>query len=174
MIEMLAVVVILGILLAIGIPGVRGIFNSNRMATHLNQLSTAFLFARSEAIKRVSPVAIGTSAGWASDWSIWVDDGLNPGTYDAGSETQLRIGTATASGITLTGTVKDSKSNVTNLSTLVYEADGTIKVLDSGGVLIVPTGPVTFTLCYSGQKPRILTFSPTGRPKFTVGTSVCS
>lgn len=162
LVEMLAALVIAGILFAAAGPSIRGIFTSNRMATHLNQLSTAITFARSEAIKRVSPVAVGTTAGWAANWSIWVDNGANPGQYDAASETLLRNGTSTSSNITLVGTT----------TAIVYQPDGTIQV-PSGGVLITPPADISFTLCYSGQTPRILTLTTTGRASVTTGASAC-
>lgn len=173
LIEMLVALVIAGILFAIASPAIRGIFTSNRMATHLNQISTALQFARSEAIKRVIPVAVGTTGGWASDWQIWTDDdAANLGSYNAATEKLLRVGNATATGITLTATAVNDKGATIALTTLAYEPDGTVRVL-SGTSLVIPTGPATFTLCYSGQMPRILTVSSTGRPQVATGTTAC-
>ena len=164
LIEMLSALVIAGILFAAAGPSIRGIFTSNRMATHLNTLSTAILFARSESIKRVIPVAVGTTAGWATDWSVWTDEGANPGQYDAASETLLRNGSSTSSAtITLVGTS----------TAIVYQPDGSIQVPDGGGGLTVPVGATTFTLCYSGQTPRILTLSTTGKPEVRTGAAAC-
>lgn len=163
LIEMLAALVIAGILFAMAGPSVRGIFTSNRMATHLNQVSTAISFARSEAIKRVTPVAVGASGTWAGGWSIWTDDGANPGAYDAPSETLLRNGTATTGTITLVGTAP----------AIVYQPDGTIQVPDGGGGLQTPAGVTSFTLCYPGQTPRILSISTTGKPELSTGSTAC-
>ena len=165
LIELLAALVIAGILFAVGGPSIRGIFTSNRMATHLNQVSTAITFARSEAIKRSAAVAVGTTGGWANDWSVWVDTGLNPGAYDAGSETLLRNGTSTSATITLVGTT----------NAIVFQPDGTIQILDAANSLITPDvlTTTTFTLCYATQMPRILTINNTGRSRLNVGNVAC-
>jgi len=164
LIELLVVLVIAGILLAIGAPAVRGVFTSNRMATHLNQLSTALLYARSEAIKRVVPVAVGASGTWAGGWNVWLDNITEDGILDTNPpETIIRTGGATSTGITLVGST----------TAIVFQPDGTIKVPGVGATTIVPTAAITLTLCYSGQKPRILTISTTGRPQLGTGTTVC-
>ena len=164
LIEMLSVLVIGGILFAAAGPSIRGIFTSNRMATHLNQLSTAITYARSEAIKRVAPVAVGQSGTWANGWNVWVDDITPDGILDtAPPETILRSGGGTsAATITLVG----------NNTAIVYQPDGSVQI-PNGATTAVPVAPITFTLCYTGQTPRILTLSTTGKTQLSTGAVVC-
>ena len=164
LLELLAALTIAGVLFAIGGPSIRGIFTSNRMATHLNEFSTAITYARSEAIKRATTVAIGTTGGWATDWTVWVDDGANVGVLDNNpAETKLRLGAGTAPNITLVGTQ----------TTLVYQPNGSVLAYAAGAVVNPQPNPVaTFTLCYTGQQRRVLTITQTGRATLTVG-AVC-
>jgi type IV fimbrial biogenesis protein FimT len=161
---MMAALMVAGILFAIGAPAIRGVFTSNKMATHLNQLSTAISYARSEAIKRVTPVAVGAISGsWSNGWNVWIDDVTQDGVLDTSpAETILRTGSSTASTISLTGTT----------TVIVYQPNGSIQVPD-GTATSIPAAPVSFTLCYSGQTPRILTLSTTGLPQITKGTTAC-
>ena len=163
LIELLAALVIAGILFASAGPSIRGIFTSNRMATHLNQLSTGILYARSEAIKRVVPVALGQTGTWATGWNVWIDNITLDGILDtAPPEAILRSGSSTAATITLVG------SN----TSIVFQPDGSIQV-PNGATTIVPAAPVTFTLCFTGQAPRILTLTTTGLSQLTTGAVVC-
>ena len=166
LIEMLAALVIVGILFAAAGPSIRGIFTSNRMATHLNQLSTAILFARSEAIKRVVPVAVGQTGTWAGGWNVWIDNVVADG-FLTPNEPILRAGGASATTITLVG----------SHTAIVYQPDGTIQVPVGVGttptVVPVGVGGITFTLCYTGQLPRILTISNTGKSTLNAGAVAC-
>ena len=164
LIEMMAALVIAGILFAIGGPSIRGIFTSNKMATHLNQLSTAISYARSESIKRVVPIAVGQSGTWAGGWNVWIDNVTEDGLLDA-NETILRTGNASATTITLLET--------NSVTAVVFQPNGTIEI-PNGANTIVPANPITFTLCYTGQTPRILTLSTTGRPDISTGSTACS
>lgn len=163
LLELMATLTIAGVLFAIGAPSIRGIFTSNRMATHLNELSTAIAYARNEAIKRATPVAIGTTGGWASDWTVWVDDGATNGVLDNNpAETKMRLGPPVEANFTLAGTQ----------TTLVYQPDGSVLAYAAGALVSPQPNPVaTFTLCYTGQQSRVLTISQTGRADLTVGAA---
>ncbi len=97
LIEMLVVLTIVVILLAIGVPNMTNLFQTNRLATTTNELVGALSLARSEAIRRGVRVVLLSDSGtrdWTSGWKMFVDlDG--DGTQDAG-EDSIRVGTATA------------------------------------------------------------------------------
>lgn len=80
LLELMVVIVIIGVLLAVGLPSFQSTLRSNRLATTTNQLNAAIALARSEAIKSTQaaalcPSANGTACGadWAAGWLIWRD-----------------------------------------------------------------------------------------------------
>ncbi|WP_371327002.1 GspH/FimT family pseudopilin [Polaromonas sp. YR568] len=104
------------ILLSIGLPMMRNFLERNAVAGQLNSFISAINLARSEAIKRGTPVVIcrsvdaaasnqptcaGSGTGWESGWIVFVDrDGnsqMNSGS--TASDVLLRVqGTVTDTG----------------------------------------------------------------------------
>lgn len=81
LLELMFTLTVAGILLGIGVPGFVEIVRSNRTATNINELSSAFAIARSEAIRRSANVTVcrstdGATCGaeWADGWIVFVDD----------------------------------------------------------------------------------------------------
>jgi type IV fimbrial biogenesis protein FimT len=76
LIEMMATVVIAGILTTIAAPNIHTMTMNNRMTTHVNEFVTTMALARSEAIKRgvnIDIVAINssdTTNEWGDGWRI--------------------------------------------------------------------------------------------------------
>jgi type IV fimbrial biogenesis protein FimT len=100
MIELVIVVMIIGILTAIGTPTFKYVTNSNRIAGEVNALLGDMQFARSQAIKQGLTVTVCTStdgsscAGpsvntWHGGWIVFLDPNGNQ-TRDA-NEAILRV-----------------------------------------------------------------------------------
>jgi type IV fimbrial biogenesis protein FimT len=72
LVEMMVVITIVGILLAVVIPGFKSILNNQRVKSASFELFTSLTLARSEAIKRNTDVTITptTTSDWESGWSI--------------------------------------------------------------------------------------------------------
>jgi type IV fimbrial biogenesis protein FimT len=107
--ELLAVVAIVGILAAVGMPATAGLVDGQRARAASSDLTTALLLARSEAIKRNAQVTLAPAAAdgsWQGGWGI-----ATPG--DA-SHPVLRHGAVT--GATITGP-----------ATVVYLPNGRVK-----------------------------------------------
>lgn len=88
LIELLAAMVIMGLLLGAGVPAYESLVEDNRMVTNINELSAAVQFARSEALKRGAPVRLCISANaslnnggcsngsdWSAGWNVRVSGG---------------------------------------------------------------------------------------------------
>lgn len=105
-IELLLVLIIAGILVALGLPSFRAMVEENRVNSASNDLVTTMNLARSEAITRNATVALcatiatagsdfaaatpvcqtdNAATGWESGWILFVDAD-NDGAYDAGEE----------------------------------------------------------------------------------------
>ena len=77
LLELMVTVAVLAILIAIAVPSFASLMNSNRLAAQSNELIAAMQLARSEAIRRNSPVMLcpsddaQTCAG-AGAWNGWI------------------------------------------------------------------------------------------------------
>ncbi|TAG05327.1 MAG: prepilin-type N-terminal cleavage/methylation domain-containing protein [Betaproteobacteria bacterium] len=82
LVELLVVIAIVGILAMIAVPNLQSFLDSSRLAAMTSDFNGALALARSEAIKRQTPVTLisaGTGAeSLASGWTIFVD--TNPAT----------------------------------------------------------------------------------------------
>lgn len=102
LIELMTAVTVMGVLFALAIPSYREFTRNNRTAATQNELVTAFTYARSEALRRGTPVAVcastdGTtcsgSANWASGWIAFVDSGATAGSVDTGDPAEIVLQT---------------------------------------------------------------------------------
>ncbi|MFL6603315.1 MAG: GspH/FimT family pseudopilin [Steroidobacteraceae bacterium] len=82
MIELLAVVMIVSILMAIGVPSFRYVTTSNRLSSEINGLLGDMQFARAQAIKEGRTVTVCSStnnstcsdtADWSKGWIVFSD-----------------------------------------------------------------------------------------------------
>lgn len=108
--ELIVAIAMLGIIMAIAIPSFTSIIQNNYSVSMANSLTTALLFARSEGVKRNSPISVCatadssfTSCGsqWVLGWIIFVDVNGN-GSIESGTDTILRTESLTGSNGSIT------------------------------------------------------------------------
>ncbi len=114
LIELMAVLVVVGMLLGVGVPAYNSLVEDNRLVTNINELSAAITYARSEAMKRGVPVRIciaknadidaaGCSNGsdWTGGWNVAVVGGavLRRHAPIVGGETLDELGSPANDGI---------------------------------------------------------------------------
>jgi len=76
-VELMVILLIAGILLAIGIPSYQAMIQNHRLITATNALFMAVNLTRSEAIHRgvrVDMVPAGGGAKWTNGWVIFIDE----------------------------------------------------------------------------------------------------
>lgn len=79
-IELLAIVAIVCILLAIGVPSFASLIRRQKLTTAANTLFAAVNLTRSEAIhrgRRVDLVPAGSRGNWQDGWVVFIDDNGN-------------------------------------------------------------------------------------------------
>ena len=176
LIELMVAVAILGILLAIGIPSMRGMSETEAVRGHMNTFFSTLRYARSEAIRNRAQVVIcpsnnsesaspscatGTLAAnpWNIGWIVFVNrDGDEDYLFDATKDTLVRVqGPINTSG----GIVKNSGTNK-----LVYRSTG---ILLSGGSSSFFFDAVSRN---ANQKKRVC-ISLQGRPRVSADTDEC-
>ena len=83
-IELLVVITILGILAAIALPSMQGIFDRSRVNNAYDELSDAINYSRTEAVRRAAPVVLqntqnkscrpgATDQEWSCGWIVFAD-----------------------------------------------------------------------------------------------------
>ena len=153
LIELLLTLSVLGVLLAIGVPGYQAVVRENQISAQSNNLLQSFTLARSEALKRglrvsVCPIrnddtsACLTASDWAGGWMVFEDDFGNPGTLDPGD--RLLQVFAAAPGFLITTTAP----SVVYLPSAAVQAQASFDVSKSG--------------C-TGEQLRAVTVATTGR-----------
>lgn len=145
-IELMTVIVIVGILAAVGLPSLRDIVVSGRVRTTANDLHFALTVARSEAIKRNAQVDVTpvNTANWALGWSVIADPSGTPQTL----ETYQAV-----TNVTMTGPA------------------ATVSYLGSGR--ISSNASVAFTMYttqYAHIQARCVLIDPSGRPNVRTDT----
>lgn len=152
LIELMTALTVLGVLLAMAVPSFREFTRSNRVTAVHNDLLTAFSVARSEALKRATPVSVcasttgatcTTAANWKNGWIVFVDAGT-AGTVNTGDEV-LQVWPPINTDTALTGAV----------AFVQYTATGMVATATARNFDVSPTG------C-SGDKKRRLTVSAIG------------
>ena len=122
LIELMITISIAAILLAIGIPSMRDMIQQNRLTGNVNEFVAANMLARSEAIKRGTPVTLcrsvnaesasgsnacsGTAGDWNTGWIVVVPNDDSPKNEILARQRALPAGTtvtATLNAITYTG-----------------------------------------------------------------------
>lgn len=98
LIELLVTITVLGILLGIGVPGMREFVLNNRQVSAINEMVASLQYARTEAIARngsvtLCPSSNGTSCSGGSAWHVgWIifNDQDADGAVDGGDDVVLR------------------------------------------------------------------------------------
>jgi type IV fimbrial biogenesis protein FimT len=166
LLEVIVVMVIAGILSAVAIPSFITAIRNNRITAHTNDLTTGLMLARTEAIKRNTPVVMCRSSkaptattaadcasgsgngGWENGWFIYTDT-TNPVVL-------MRRGAYTGA-VTITG------SN--NLANRVgYNPQG-LTGMGGYGSLTLSDGRA------APQGVRIICVTVTGRPRLAVAAT---
>jgi len=91
LVELVIAIAILAVLVSLGVPSYQNIIRENRLATQTNSLVGTLSLARSESIKRRSPVVVcrtddGSSCSnngagtWETGWIVFVDDNADTNT----------------------------------------------------------------------------------------------
>lgn len=93
LVELLVTLVVLGIVLSIGVPSLRGIINGGKLSAVTNELVGAVHAARTEAIRRNGRVVLcqsadGSTCSTSADWAGWLifADVDGSGAVSAGDE----------------------------------------------------------------------------------------
>ena len=164
LIELLTTVIIIGIVLAVGIPSFNEIIQNQRMGTQINELVSDLNYARSEAVKRNSTISTcmrntaGTACiggtSWLGGWLVFNDPNDN-GTVDGG-EAILKV-----------------RGAVTGMTSFNL-AGGTRIRYDSQGFARGFAG--TLTLCdpRGNAKRKGITISNTGRVRRSVAADMAN
>lgn len=192
LLEMIITMVIAGVLASVGIPSMVSLIRNNRLAGQTNELISALLYARSEAIKRNGQVilcrstdlgtvtgatpptcATGGTTGWETGWLVYFDANNNatfdPPTTGANPYPSCATGNdcLMTSHEALTGGVTlVGNNNVTNRVTF-----NTIGLaVGSNGALVLKYADDT-----ANTNTRLVCIATSGRarlmPKGTVGSS---
>nr|WP_240946002.1 GspH/FimT family pseudopilin [Pseudomaricurvus alkylphenolicus] len=126
LLELLVTLAIAAIVTAMAAPGFSALIDSNRLTAAYNGFVGELTFARSEAVKRSTTVAICSSSdaascnsnGWENGRLVFVD-GDADGDLDEGEEL-IKIFPATPGDLTL------RTSALSDAGAVIFQADGTI------------------------------------------------
>ncbi|MCW8891625.1 MAG: GspH/FimT family pseudopilin [Sedimenticola sp.] len=154
LIELMMTVIILGIVLAIGVPSFSTIISNNRLVDSANEFATALSLARTTAIKEGAGAVIQapTSAPSTNEWgkgftvSVWTDTD-NDNVVDSGE-----VGTTVRTFGEFDSTV--SLDSTTGVKTLAFLHTGQLN----------GTSALTFNLCdtRTGETGRQFTLNAIG------------
>lgn len=156
LVELLATLVVLGVLVGIGAPALSAMVRDARLTAFTNELHAAIFLARSEAIRRGQRVSLCTSrdglqcaadAGWESGWVMFPDP--NGNVFRDAGETLIRSRGPANAGLTARG-------NGTLARYLSYVPSGTSRAVN--GALQMGT----LRIC-EDDRQRSLIISAVGR-----------
>lgn len=107
-IELLVTLSVAGIILTVAVPSFQGLVQESRISAQSNNFLSAVMLAKSEAIKRNSPVTICPSTNgtactggtvWSNGWVVFAD-ASSDGVVDGGEEV-IQVNAAFTGGNTL-------------------------------------------------------------------------
>lgn len=163
LLELVVSVVVVGILTALAVPTFTSFIQNNRIQTLKQDFVSMLTLARSEAIKRGSPVSLcaasstaltacGAATDWANGWILFTDPNSN-GTIGS-----------TANIIRVQNSFIDRGAITTNQSRITYNSIGSISAGNS-------TYTISATGCKGANSARTITIAPTGY--YSVQTAAC-
>lgn len=158
-VEVMLAVGLVGILTAIGIPALRNFTLQQRISTTAQDLQLDLALARSEAITRAASVSVCTSSdgatctgsGWEGGRIIFTDANQN-GSLD-GTDAVIRVGYAPLASMTVTAAPAVTFVSFNRLAQA--------------------NAAVTFTICKSGLKSRVLAVRTSGNPSISNPNTTC-
>ena len=164
LIELMIGIALAAIIVSMAAPSFNSAMKNNKIVAETNELIADINFARSEAVKRSTPVVLcrsaspshttptcsGNASNWSSGWLVFADTDAD-NDYDSAKDILIRIGNPSDKSVTI-------KSNNTADQELVYNPDGTTKT--AGNVAV-------FAICDDRGKNqgRQVQVSATGRPR---------
>jgi type IV fimbrial biogenesis protein FimT len=135
-VELMITITIVGIIAVMALPSFRDLIASQRVRNVAQDLMSAIIFARSEAIKRNAQINIVPAGGdWNAGWSVQTSGAVTLRVQDA------------PTGLTITGPVGN----------LVYQGNG--RVTGATAILYTFRSSVATTVTM-----RCLVIDPSGRP----------
>lgn len=139
LIELLIVLAILGILMNFAMLPFQEMIANQRLKSVVSDLIGDLALARSEAIKRSSPVGISRmTADWSGGWQIFVDNdpaGADVATNRNGKLDGAELVLMTRPAVNETVKICTRENFVAfSFDTLTYSGDGRIRTYDSGAM----------------------------------------
>jgi type IV fimbrial biogenesis protein FimT len=145
LIELLVAMVILGILVAAGVPGLRTLMSNMAVRSTSDQLLNALAYARGEAVARVTNISVCASGNqtscsgtWSDGWIVFVDNN-GDGSVTAPADVVIKV--------------EDNSANDTDIAggTVTFDRLG-----ENTGVAR------TFTVSLTGASSRTITVTNVG------------
>ncbi len=149
LVELLMTVVVLSILIALAVPSFREMMDKNAVTTAANDLLSSVLIARSEAVKRESPVVIRKVSSWGSRYQVFNDlNGNN--NFNASTESPVILDNILPdSSVTITG-------NGAASTYIRFNPRGRASLTTSNDYFSISKGSATRYICFSATgRPRI-------------------
>ncbi len=160
LIELMVTLAVIIVLLVVGVPNLKSFMQGNRLTSSTNLLVATLNLARSEAVKRGTPIKTCVSnaaqddcngvINWENGWITFIDSD-NDDTID-GDETVLRVNGPLGGGTTIRGSqITDiisfnsdgSASNTTSFMICDDTVDNAVQLKRAKGVNIAPTGIIS-------------------------------
>jgi len=154
LIETMLALSIAGVLTSAAVPAMQGTLVQQRLRSGSSELFASFHLARSEAIRRASPVAVTPLDGqdWSKGWRVFADRN-DDGIQDADEETVAERPLAAE------GTIIRPYFGVTTPGTVLsYNAEGRLHRPGGRGMvlgrLVLSLGGATRSLCFASLGMR--------------------
>ncbi|MFC6634565.1 GspH/FimT family pseudopilin [Microbulbifer taiwanensis] len=91
LVELMVVLMVLGIITAMGVPSFNTMIKNNRMVTMTNDLNGTLQYARAEAVRRGGAVQVSAIDGDVNNGlRVWVNENADKA-YNSGTDTELRV-----------------------------------------------------------------------------------
>lgn len=143
LIELIVAIAIMGIVMAVAMPGLRTFFLNNEQVRSMNEFTGFVNYVRAEALRRGTPVTIcrsqnGVACGgnWEDGWLIFQD--INGDGNVNAADTQLKIGGPLNPDPAQKSLTMRGNNNVANRITMTTRGftnnNGTIRFCDGRGV----------------------------------------
>ena len=144
--ELLIVVVILGIVAAIGVPSMRDLIAATRVKGAASDIYSSLITARSEAVKRNASVDVipSDASNWGAGWSVRV--------------------TATAENLSVQEPVIADVAVGGPTSSIRYRGDGRLVDPSTGSLFAAEVAFTFVASAYDHIQMRCINIDPSGRP----------